>query len=93
MGRPIPPLPPTLVDEAWYCVTVSAYQHPSLPGCEGEPHPVKCCKTGAMIKAFHEYECINGIELCTFSGYSAQKVRGIDGPYNTAEECYGPCLG
>lgn len=94
MGDPVPgEWPGGLEDDKWYCVTVEAYQHPVSPGCVGVPHIVKCCKTGAMIKAFDAYECINGIELCTFSGFSAQHVVSHDGPYDTADDCYGPCLG
>lgn len=92
MGNPVPPTPwPPWIPTKWYCVHLLAYQDLPDYGCIGTAHHVDCCRTGAMIIAWVDYECISGLELCPFSGYSAQEVIDWTGPYDTYEECVFCC--
>ena len=66
---------------------MEAYQDPQ-PGCYGEPHDTACCVLGWYVDFFFDLgECVNGNELCHFSGYSAQKLVHMAGPFVSMEEC------
>jgi len=87
MGHPPPPTPPVINEDLYYDVSVLAYQD-ILPGCEGEPMETHCCILGWYIIFFVDLgECLNGNEVCMFSGYSAQKIVDIAGPFGTLQEC------
>jgi len=90
---PISPWPPFLDPYLLYCITVNAYQEPGKSGCNGAFETVRCCQYGSIINDFETYGlwCINGIEICTYTGYSAQELVNVIGPYLTEEECWIAC--
>lgn len=91
MGTPVPEDLPELIDGKYYCVTEQNHWDGNWdPGCRGTPtSTVKCCRTGAAIKAYLEAgnECHYGVYLCV-TGYPQQKkVICVTGPYDTQGEC------
>lgn len=87
MGHKLPPEPPVLLDEKWYYISAAAFAH-ILPGCIGDPTPVGCCKEGSELIAYlKDPQCVNGAEICIYTGYTAQRVYNISGPYDSWDEC------
>ena len=90
MGTPIPE---PLEDDKFYCITVRAHQ--GYMGDCTDPYVVaKCCREGWYINDWGDFgaECQNWWELCIVSGYTAQEVLSIAGPFDTLEECAGSCI-
>jgi len=90
MGHPI--VWPIFEATKYYHCTVQAWQAPSGPqGCDiGTMYTVKCCHLGSSINTWiaGHVECVPGFELCTFSGYSSQRLISATGPFDTIAECY-----
>jgi len=88
MGHDPPSTPPTIHDDLWYAVYVYAYQDVQ-PGCVGTQFEESCCVQGWRIISFMLDEvCVNGYEICVFSGFTAQQIHNIAGPFNTRDACF-----
>jgi len=86
-------IPPPLEFNKYYCITVRWYQSPE-GGCKGVPNGIeKCCRPGWMIFEWGEYdlECQNYWELCIWTGYSAQMLLNVEGPYDDEFICQEYC--
>lgn len=91
MGITIPDDFPELDPTKWYKVTVQAYQ--------GGGPPYDCtmdfldnfsdCKTGFAIQNWIDLtpECFAGNELVVVTGFSAQRLKNIEGPFDTEAAC------
>jgi len=92
MGNPLPPDWPEIEDTKWYCCYLDCY---NLDDCAG---PLQgstcCCTTGAQILSWinGNNECDAGWELCPFSGYTAQRLIDVKGPYTLRQDCVDACI-
>jgi len=95
MGSIVPPTWPTLIDDKWYCCTLECYQGggPPYDCTQNYVGQATCCQTGAIIKGWQNagLECAGGWELCVFSGYTAQRLIGVVGPYDNFGSCDVVC--
>lgn len=91
MGEPSPTEWPELIADKWYKCTVNCYwgDHP-VNTCSGAYiDNCTCCRLGADIDAYLKIpvECRSGSELCMFTGFSAQRVINVEGPYDDFDAC------
>ncbi len=95
MGTPVPDTMPELIDEKFYCSVVDAFfDLTEKTGCQQElVARIQCCNTGGTIKwwKLHGYECQDGQELVDYTGFTAQRLVAVHGPYDSAEECHDNC--
>jgi len=91
MGTPVPPDPPELDDNKWYCVTEWAYgQSPNPNACLGiVTNKTKCCRTGQDISAHFAAgnECKMFAFLCVVGSPAPKRVICIKGPYGSQAAC------
>ncbi len=91
MGTPVPADWPEIENDKVYMVTVDWYQDASgKTGCDQEYQGEhKCCEPGIGIFVFlaFELECKRGSELCTITGFSAQRLISVFGPYDNMGAC------
>jgi hypothetical protein len=88
VGNPVPIIPIPLDPGMFFYVEVFAFQNP-LPGCEGTAYYLDCCYRGDLLNYWAENrQCDNGWEACVFTGYSAQRLIGVQGPYSSMRECF-----
>ncbi|NVM23410.1 MAG: hypothetical protein HWN68_16705 [Desulfobacterales bacterium] len=95
MGEPTPDDWPEILDDKWYCVTVDAFQDVGpFDDCRQDfSAQLTCCRQGVHINNWinNELECIGGFELCVFTGFSAQRLLDLKGPYDTQALCNADC--
>ncbi len=91
MGIDLPEDWPELEPLLFYKVGVDLYDfNPVVPGCatvhQGLLH---CCLPGGVISAWIDagFECINGLELCVAGGFTAQRLKTIEGPFDDQPAC------
>ena len=91
MGNKIPDEEPIILPDEIYKVTVRCHQDmtPVEDCSQTYVDTVSCCVSGQDIITFiyGGYECKAGYELCTFSGYTAQHVIDIKGPFIDYDAC------
>lgn len=91
MGTPVPPDMPVLEDDKIYRVGVDWYQDVTpATGCDQKYQGrEQCCWDGGTIKAWRDGggECVAGDELCMITGFSAQRLVFIHGPYDDIGAC------
>ena len=91
MGIKVPPEWPEIDDTKTYKVTVDGFQGGGPPNdCSMNfVAQVTCCKLGNLLNAYidNDLECIGGNECCVISGFTAQRIKAIEGPYDTFVLC------
>lgn len=91
MGTPVPKDWPVLEAEKFYLVTLDAFQDAGpLTGCDQTfVTRVSCCKSAALIQAWIDAgcRCLAGCELCVVTGFTAQRIICIQGPYDDYDTC------
>lgn len=95
MGTPVPLESPDLENDKFYRVYVDPYQDLTpATGCDQEAlGRWSCCKQGVFIQLWLDggWECSvildPFMELCMRTGFSAQRLVAIHGPYNLLEDC------
>lgn len=91
MGTTIPDEFPEIDDTKTYKVTVDAFQDagPETDCNQNFVAQVTCCKAGNLLNNFidNDFACTAGVELCVVSGFTAQRIKAIVGPYDTWQEC------
>ena len=84
-----------IIPDKWYCLSMDSFQDGSgKTGCDQTFVDTKtCCQLGAAITAWldADLECVRGRELCIFTGYTAQKLKNMKGPYDSQAECFADC--
>jgi len=92
MGISVPDQKPEVVENKWYVAQVFAYQgSPSETPCHPDyEYTTAGIITGTVVNAFwaNGGECIIGNELVPWSGYSAQKVDSLKGPFDTFDDAH-----
>lgn len=95
MGTPVPFILPGFEDDKWYnchldCFGVGEGPHTCEDDFIGS---VECCKTGLSINTWLNDGCgcksdpPVWYELCLFTGFSAQRLLHVHGPYDTRGDC------
>jgi len=91
MGIKIPPDWPEIDDTKHYKINVDAFQGggPPLTCAQDFAGNLTCCIPGLTLNGWIDggNECTDGGEACLFSGFSAQRLKTISGPYDTPMEC------
>lgn len=91
MGTPVPDEYPELEDGKFYRCGVDCYQDetPATDCSQAYLISAQCCLTGARIKAWLAGggECAFDDELMFVTGFSAQRLVFVHGPYDDI----GPC--
>lgn len=91
MGETTPGTWPELIPDKWYKCTVNCYwaDFPAESCSGGYIDNSSCCLLGADINAWFtaNWECKSGFELCLFTGFSAQRLVDIQGPFDTHAAC------
>jgi len=82
---------PELEMDQYYIVFVDAYQDmgPANDCTQDFGMRQCCCRSGGEIQWWldHNRECQSPFEICTVSGYTAQRIVALHGPYATYEAC------
>lgn len=91
MGTPVPDDFPDLDPTKWYAYYVDVFQDETpATGCDQEfIMTINCCAMGGALEDWYDVggPCVDGSELCPFSGFSSQRPTCIMGPYDSYEEC------
>lgn len=91
MGEELDPEWPEIEPEKYYKATIAGYQDVTpKTGCDQElVGVISCCPSGAVLNQWINFglECEDGWELCPFTGYTAQRLLGVAGPYDTFQAC------
>lgn len=95
MGTPVPPEPPEILDDKWYCCEVDAYLHPFPPFSCSPPYGgrFKKCVLGSNIKFWKSSgaECALPVPLVAPPTATVQRLVHAVGPYDTLGECIAGC--
>lgn len=91
MGTPVPDEWPELEDAKFYLVYLDAFQDvgPDNDCTQDYQLRQRCCTTGQHIKAWLAvgWECLSPHELCVVSGFTAQRLLNVHGPYDNLADC------
>lgn len=97
MGTPVPIEQPEIDVTKHYCITVDWFDDwYGATDCTQEyGGTTHCCVTGSNLKYYIEngYECTKYLEICMATGYSAQRITCIEGPFDSHADCVNFCSG
>lgn len=95
MGTPVPDEWPELIDDKYYCIHHNDYYLLlPYPLCEAAfVANYHCCRTGQHIKDWYEDvgDCVWGRTPCFITPGEGARITGIEGPYDTKDECDAVC--
>jgi len=91
MGDPVPPTWPVIEDGMFYRIMVDGYDNGFPPGDCDEPFigSAICCQPSLVLNGWFALggDCNQTQEICTLSGWSAQRAVSIKGPYDNIDDC------
>lgn len=91
MGTEVPEESPEYEDDKFYLCSVDAYQDvgPATDCSQTFVMRQRCCQQGNILNAWiqADVECQAGWELCVVSGWTAQRLVAVHGPYDDRDAC------
>lgn len=91
MGEDTPTEWPEIIRDKWYKCTVNCYWADwPVEACTGDYiDDCTCCLLGADIEDWLAFplECSSIFELCLFTGFSAQRLINLEGPFDDFDTC------